>query len=214
MDGSPFSNAPKQKRRLSRNSKQTSSTADSYCVSSLFLTDLHPVSFTLEEPSFPEQTIHLGVQWMVPCDPPDYQKDAIYFVFNNFLPAIYPLWLLSSLSLSQVLTCFGQLSIWWRGPPLNPNFILCILISQWPCGVTSVWNGHAYNYIYVTLQKDLSLDQSCDKFTLKNLGHWLGLQTLAKDILVATEILPLTDIVLSAFHKDSSNLLLAIFFVG
>ena len=60
-----------------------------------------------------------------------------------------------------------------------------------------------YNYIYVTLQKDLSLDQSCDKFTLKNLGHWLGLQTLAKDILVATEILPLTDIVLSAFHKDS-----------
>ena len=49
---------------------------------------------------------------------------------------------------------------------------------------------------------------------LKNLGHWLDLQTVTKNILVTAEVLPLKDIVLSAFHKGSPDLLLTISFAG
>ena len=38
-------------------------------------------------PSLNQQTIHLEGPYKVPCDPPDYQKDAIYFVFNDLSPS-------------------------------------------------------------------------------------------------------------------------------
>ena len=39
---------------------------------------------------------------------------------------------------------------------------------------------------------------------LKNLGHWLGVQTLAEDKDVSEERLPLKEVILSAAHGDLS----------
>ena len=71
-----------------------------------------------------------------------------------------------------------------------------------------------YRLINLAFHADLSFVLSFDKAILKNLGHWLGLQTLGRGIPVFTEDLPLWDIVVTAFHRGSEDLLCAIPFVA
>ena len=68
-----------------------------------------------------------------------------------------------------------------------------------------------YRCIGLALQADLSFNVSFDRPTLKNLGHWLGLLTLVRNIAVSDEVLPLWDIVNIASHKGSQVLLLGIY---
>ena len=49
---------------------------------------------------------------------------------------------------------------------------------------------------------------------LKCLGHWLGLQTLAKDRCVSDTELPMREILINAAHKGPSFLLPLVIFVG
>ena len=58
-----------------------------------------------------------------------------------------------------------------------------------------------YRHVGLALQADLSVDLSFDKAILKNLGRWLGLQTLGRGMPVSSEDLPLWDIVVTAFHR-------------
>ena len=67
-----------------------------------------------------------------------------------------------------------------------------------------------YRHISLAWHADLSFDLSFDKAILKNLGCWLGLQTLGRGIPVSSEGLPLWDIVVTAFHRGSEDLLFAI----
>ena len=67
-----------------------------------------------------------------------------------------------------------------------------------------------YRHIGLALHADLSFDLSFDKAILKNLGHWLGLQTLGRRIPVSSEDLPLWDIVVTAFYRGSEDLLFTI----
>ena len=55
---------------------------------------------------------------------------------------------------------------------------------------------------------------SFDSAILKNLSHWLGLQTLAKDIPVSVEALPLLDIVITASRRVPPDLLFSVPFVA
>ena len=71
-----------------------------------------------------------------------------------------------------------------------------------------------YRHIGLALHVDLSFDLSFDKVILKNLGYWLGLQTLGRVIPVSSEDLPLWDIVITAFHRGSEDLLFVIPFVA
>ena len=71
-----------------------------------------------------------------------------------------------------------------------------------------------YKHIGLALHADMSFDLSFDKAILKNLGHWLGLQTLGRGIPVSSEDLPLWDIVVTPFHRGSEDLLFAIPFVA
>ena len=59
-----------------------------------------------------------------------------------------------------------------------------------------------YRHVGLALQADLSVDLSFDKAILKNLGRWLGLQTLGRGMPVSSEDLPLWDIVVTAFHRS------------
>ena len=55
---------------------------------------------------------------------------------------------------------------------------------------------------YYQIRDILLADQPFVGPILKNLGHWLGLQTLAKDKSVSEERLPLKEVILSAAHGD------------
>ena len=67
---------------------------------------------------------------------------------------------------------------------------------------------------YSQIREILLADQPFTGPSLKNLGHWLGLQTLARDKGVSEEWLPLKEVILSAAHGDLSDLLYVFSFVS
>ena len=67
---------------------------------------------------------------------------------------------------------------------------------------------------YSKIREILFADQPFPGPSLKNLGHWLGLQTLARDKGVSEEWLPLKEVILFAAHGDLSNLLCVLSFVS
>ena len=72
----------------------------------------------------------------------------------------------------------------------------------------------SYRHIGLAFNADSSFNLSFDSAILKNLSHWLGLQTLAKGIPVSAEALPLLDIVITASHRGPQDLLFAVPFVA
>ena len=72
----------------------------------------------------------------------------------------------------------------------------------------------SYRCIGLAFNADLSFNLSFDSAILKNLSHWLGLQTLAQGIPVSAEALPLLDIVITASHRGPQDLLFAVPFVA
>ena len=62
------------------------------------------------------------------------------------------------------------------------------------------------------LTTESSFDLYFDKNFLKILGHWLSLQTIARGILI--HILPLWDIVATAFYSSSQHLLITVHFMA
>ena len=72
----------------------------------------------------------------------------------------------------------------------------------------------SYRRIGLAVNADLSFDLSFDRAILNNLGHWLGLQTLARGVPVCADTLPLSDIVLTASRRGPQDLQLAVSFVA
>ena len=72
----------------------------------------------------------------------------------------------------------------------------------------------SYRRIGLAVNADLSFDFSFDRAILNNLGHWLGLQTLARGVPVCADTLPLSDIVLTASRRGPQDLQLAVPFVA
>ena len=61
----------------------------------------------------------------------------------------------------------------------------------------------SYRRIGLDFNADSSFNLSFDSAILKNLSHWLGLQTLTKGIPVSAEALPLLDIVSSLLPAEA-----------
>ena len=59
----------------------------------------------------------------------------------------------------------------------------------------------SYRYIGLAFNADLSFNLSFDRAILKNLCHWLGLQTLARGVPIYAEALPLLDIIINASRR-------------
>ena len=72
----------------------------------------------------------------------------------------------------------------------------------------------SYRRIGLAFNADLLFNLSFDSAILKNLSHWLGLQTLAKGLPVSAEALPLLDIVITASRRGPQDLLFAVPFVA
>ena len=69
----------------------------------------------------------------------------------------------------------------------------------------------AYKHIGFILTTELLFKLSFIKNVLKNLDHWLGLQTIARSILIT---LPLWDIDAITFNSSSQHLLITIHFAA
>ena len=141
--------------------------------------------------------------------PPNDIADLVHFIFNN----------LSPLSLSTMANKFREsvshAYLPWmaqylvRRASIEPNlhtlymafigYLTDILLDEFVLQET-------YSQIRDILLADQSLAQ--------NFGHWLGLQTLAKDKGVSEERLPLKEVILSAAHGDLPDLLYALSFVS
>ena len=72
----------------------------------------------------------------------------------------------------------------------------------------------SYRRIGLAVNADLSFDLSFDRAIFNNLGHWLGLQALARGVPVCADTLPLSDIVLTASRRGPQDLQLAVPFVA
>ena len=81
------------------------------------------------------------------------------------------------------------------------------------------WLDLVLQEIYTQINAILLVTSLLNHFTggsgLKNLGHWLSLQTLARDKCVSdTTELPVREILLEVAHKGHSSLLPVVIFVG
>jgi len=66
----------------------------------------------------------------------------------------------------------------------------------------------------VILQADKTSNNFSDRAILKNLGHWLGMQTLAKNKPILQIDLGLKDMILEAHYKGQQELLYVVPFVA
>ena len=146
-------------------------------------------------------------------EPSESLKDVIHFTFNN----------LSSHNLYSMVAQFsesvGDILLPWvavylvERTSIEPNlhtlyldFLDCLGDSS----LRSLTLQESYRRIGLAFHADLSFNPSFDKTILKNLCHWLGLQTLARGFPVSTEALPLCDIIITAYHRGSQDLLFAV----
>ena len=98
------------------------------------------------------------------------------------------------------------------GPNLHTLYLAFIdSLIDWP--LMGLVLQETYTQINALLLAT-SLNHSADGSGLKGLGHWLGLQTLAKDSCVSDTELPVREIFIKAAHKGPSILLPLVIFVG
>ena len=99
---------------------------------------------------------------------------------------------------------------------MNPTSTLFILLSSkvWTRCLWIGWLQETYFHIHGLLLADPPHGDSAAGPSLKNLGHWLGLQTLASDRCVSASELPVREILLNAAHKGPSVLLPVVSFVA
>ena len=71
-----------------------------------------------------------------------------------------------------------------------------------------------YRNIKVILRSDKNLNNIADRTLLKCLGHWLGLQTLAKNKPILHSDLAIKELVLEAYFKGMQDLLYVVPFVS
>ena len=124
-------------------------------------------------------------------EPSDDLKGLIYFAFNNLSPNS----LLNTVAeISNVVTVVhwpwvAEYMVYRAS--IEPNLHLLyldFLNSFVDSSLAGLVLQEIYKRISSVLQTDLSFDVSFDSIVLKNLGHWLGLQTIAKGIPVSVPL--------------------------
>lgn len=150
--------------------------------------------------------------------PPEAIQDKTAFIFNNLsqlnlqtkyeeLKEIitddyYP-WL------SQYLV-MKRASIELNFHALYSNFLDVLKIRE----VNKMVTKETYRNIKVLLRSDKGIANFSDRSLLKNLGHWLGMLTLARNQPILHIDIDLKALVLEAYHKGQQELLYVIPFVA
>ena len=98
-------------------------------------------------------------------------------------------------------------------PNLHAHLIFTFLDHLANSSLNSLTLKESYRHIGLAFNTDLLFNLSFDSAILKNLSHWLGLQTLVKGVSVSADAVPLSDIVITASHRGPQDLLFAVPFV-
>ncbi|XP_064398380.1 CCR4-NOT transcription complex subunit 1-like [Halichondria panicea] len=150
--------------------------------------------------------------------PPDELQDKVHFLFNN----------LSSSNLSDKAEEFRGLVeeehfnwvaqyLVMKRASIEPNFHSLYI------GFLDVYSSHTlrrvvlletHRNIKVILQADKTSNNFSDRAILKNLGHWLGMQTLGKNKPILQNDLAVKDLILEACEKGQQDLLYVVPFVA
>lgn len=150
--------------------------------------------------------------------PPEPIQDKTAFIFNNLsqlnlqtkceelkeiiTDEYYP-WL------SQYLV-MKRASIELNFHALYSNFLDVLKIRD----VNKMVTKETYRNIKVLLRSDKGIANFSDRSLLKNLGHWLGMLTLARNQPILHVDIDLKALVLEAYHKGQQELLYVVPFVA
>ncbi|XP_013184897.1 CCR4-NOT transcription complex subunit 1 isoform X2 [Amyelois transitella] len=150
--------------------------------------------------------------------PPEAIQDKTAFIFNNLsqlnlqtkceelkeiiTEEYYP-WL------SQYLV-MKRASIELNFHALYSNFLDVLKIRE----INKMVTKETYRNIKVLLRSDKGIANFSDRSLLKNLGHWLGMLTLARNLPILHVDIDLKALVLEAYHKGQQELLYVVPFVA
>ncbi|KAJ2954200.1 hypothetical protein O0L34_g2438 [Tuta absoluta] len=150
--------------------------------------------------------------------PPEAIQDKTAFIFNNLsqlnlqtkceelkeiLTEEYFPWL------SQYLV-MKRASIELNFHALYSNFLDVLKVRD----VNKMVTRETYRNIKVLLRSDKGIANFSDRSLLKNLGHWLGMLTLARNQPILQVDIDLKALVLEAYHKGQQELLYVVPFVA
>lgn len=150
--------------------------------------------------------------------PPEPIQDKTAFIFNNLsqlnlqtkceelkeiLTDEYYPWL------SQYLV-MKRASIELNFHALYSNFLDVLKIRE----INKMVTKETYRNIKVLLRSDKGIANFSDRSLLKNLGHWLGMLTLARNQPILHVDIDLKALVLEAYHKGQQELLYVVPFVA
>lgn len=150
--------------------------------------------------------------------PPEPVQDKTAFIFNNLsqlnlqtkceelkevVTAEYYPWL------SQYLV-MKRASIELNFHALYSNFLDVLKVRE----VNKLVTRETYRNIKVLLCSDKGIANFSDRSLLKNLGHWLGMLTLARNLPILFIDIELKALVLEAYHKGQQELLYVVPFVA
>lgn len=150
--------------------------------------------------------------------PPEPLQDKTAFIFNNLsqlnlkqkcdelrelvLEEYYP-WL------SQYLV-MKRASIEFNFHVLYSNFLDTLGVNE----VIKMVTRETFRNIRVLLRSDKAIANFSDRSLLKNLGHWLGMLTLARNKPILQIDLDLKSLLVEAYHKGQQELLYVVPFVA
>lgn len=150
--------------------------------------------------------------------PPEALQDKIAFIFNN----------LSQLNLKQKCDELKELvseeyypwlaqylvmkraSIEFNFHGLYSNFLDTLGINE----ILKLVTRETFRNIRVLLRSDKAIANFSDRSLLKNLGHWLGMLTLARNKPILQIDLDMKSLLVEAYHKGQQELLYVVPFVA
>lgn len=150
--------------------------------------------------------------------PPETLQDKIAFIFNNLsqlnlktkcdelrdlVSEEYWSWLAQYLVMKR-----ASIELNFHG--LYSNFLDTLNIND----VLRMVTKETFRNIKVLLRSDKGIENFSDRSLLKNLGHWLGMLTLARNRPILQIDLDLKSLLVEAYHKGQQELLYVVPFVA
>ncbi|XP_039763279.1 CCR4-NOT transcription complex subunit 1 isoform X3 [Pararge aegeria] len=150
--------------------------------------------------------------------PPEAIQDKTAFIFNNLSQLNLPT---KCEELKEIITeeyhkwlsqylVMKRASIELNFHALYSNFLDVLKIRE----INKMVTKETYRNIRVLLRSDKGIANFSDRSLLKNLGHWLGMLTLARSQPILYIDLDLKALLLEAYHKGQQELLYVVPFIA
>ncbi|KAM7434782.1 CCR4-NOT transcription complex subunit 1 [Porites harrisoni] len=150
--------------------------------------------------------------------PPEAVQDKVHFIFNNISQATLHQKAeeLKNLIQNEHILWISQYLVMKRAS-IEPNFHQLYLEFMESLELSNFAREvlkETYRNIKVLLQSDKVPANFSDRSLLKNLGHWLGLQTLARNKPILMKDLDVKSLIIEAYFKGQQEMLYVVPFVA